>query len=590
MIDFLPFVARSLRWRLALAGLVTLALALTEGTGLLLLVPLLGAIGLTVHEGTTGRVADAVTRVFEALGVEPTLVSILLLFVAVSMTRAVIQRVHVLLNPSLEQRMTVALHRRLYAAMMDARWTFFMSRRSTDLVQTLTRDVDRTSAAALQLLTFSTNLSVSAAHVLVSLWLSPGLTGLVIAGGGVVLWLMRGRSRHAAEVSEQYREADRQHFHLAFESILGIKVAKTLGAEARSISTFDARATTRAARYLELLRTYARTRLWIEIASAVLVSLLLYAAIELFAVSGAGLLVLVLAFARVLPRLTSIPDSLQVIAAAMPSYRRVMEVAAEAESQAERLSPPAGRLPLGRGIRLEHVSFTYPAAESAALDDVSLEIPVGQTVAVVGSSGAGKSTLADILLGLLLPTSGRVLVGDRPLTPAETTAWRATVGYVPQDGFMLDDTVRANLQWARPDATDQDLWRALERAAAADFIRARPPGLDTLVGERGVQLSGGERQRLALARALLTEPDVLVLDEATSALDPPNERQILEAIRQLAGRMTIVIVTHRLSAIEHADVIHVIEHGRVVESGPWQALAARSGAFSRLLLRLVPSP
>jgi len=238
----------------------------------------------------------------------------------------------------------------------------------------------------------------------------------------------------------------------------------------------------------------------------------------------------------------------------------------------------------GRELRLENVSYAYTTGSGKAVNDISLSIPVGRTTALVGASGAGKSTLADVLIGLLRPQNGRVLVDGRPLTDDDLPAWRRSIGYVPQESFLLHDTVRANLLWARPGATDDEIWKALERAAAADFLRNGRDGLDTIVGDRGVRVSGGERQRLALARALLTNPALLVLDEATSALDSLNEQQILSAVRDLRGSVTTVIVTHRLSAIRHADVIHVLEEGRVVESGTWRELAARGGRFARLLL------
>src|SRR5690606_15471787 len=189
----------------------------------------------------------------------------------------------------------------------------------------------------------------------------------------------------------------------------------------------------------------------------------------------------------------------------------------------------------------------------------------------------------DLIIGLLRPLGGTISIDGRELAPHEIARWRWKVGYVPQDGFLFHATVRENLRWAKPDATDAEMWRALEQAAAAGFLRSRPEGLDTIVGDRGIRLSGGERQRLALARALLTNPDVLVLDEATSMLDTVNEDAIIEAVRQLRGRVTVLIITHRLSAIRHADVIHVLEAGRIIESGSWAELIARGGAFANLL-------
>jgi ATP-binding cassette subfamily C protein len=171
-----------------------------------------------------------------------------------------------------------------------------------------------------------------------------------------------------------------------------------------------------------------------------------------------------------------------------------------------------------------------------------------------------------------------VLVDGTPLTPQLLPAWRDQIGYVPQDSFHFHDTVRANLLWARPEASEAELLEALE-IAAAGFVARLPQGLDTVLGDRGVRLSGGERQRIALARALVRRPAMLILDEATSSLDSENERRVQDAIERLHGRLTVLVITHRLTTVRLADSIHVLEAGRLVESGDWHALL--NGAAGR---------
>jgi len=210
--------------------------------------------------------------------------------------------------------------------------------------------------------------------------------------------------------------------------------------------------------------------------------------------------------------------------------------------------------------------------------DVSLVFPYGTTTAIVGASGAGKSTLADLLLGLIEPSAGRILIDGRPLERAQYAAWRDQIGYVSQDTFLFHDSVHANLLWARPSASEADLRQALRLAAADSFVAGLPQGLDTLVGDRGILVSGGERQRLALARALLRGPKLLILDEATNALDSENETRIQDAIDSLRHQMTIIVITHRLSMVRGADRIHVLDQGRVVESGSSAELGTRAGS------------
>jgi ATP-binding cassette subfamily C protein len=193
----------------------------------------------------------------------------------------------------------------------------------------------------------------------------------------------------------------------------------------------------------------------------------------------------------------------------------------------------------------------------------------------VGPSGAGKSTLADLLLGLLSPTDGSIVVDGKPLEEKDLAIWRNRIGYVPQETFLLNDTIRANLELAKPNATDAELLSALEAAAADGFVLQPSRGLDCMIGDRGVRLSGGERQRIALARALLRRPAVLILDEATSSLDAENQNRIQQAIEKMHGQLTIITIAHRLSTIRHADQIVVLERGRVVETGSYDQLINR---------------
>jgi len=210
--------------------------------------------------------------------------------------------------------------------------------------------------------------------------------------------------------------------------------------------------------------------------------------------------------------------------------------------------------------------------------------------ALVGASGAGKSTLADLTLGLLTPNTGRVLVDGEPLTGDRLAAWRNSIGYVPQEPFLFHDTIRANLLWARPDATEEDLRVVLRAAAAEEFVTRLPQGLDTVVGDRGVRLSGGERQRLTLARALLRRPTLLVLDEATSSLDHENERLVQEAIAKLHGELTLVVIAHRLSTVQQAEQVVVMGEGRVLESGSPDELIQHGDGLFRQLVQQASAP
>ena len=539
---FFGGVAAELRWRLLAAVLASAAMAFTEGASVLLLVPLLGAIGLAVHDGATGGLARATEAAFGWFGVEPTIGPVLVVFVLVSAAQGGLYRLHLQVNPALEQRFALALRERFYAAVVRARWPYLMRRRTADVVHLVTSEIDRAGTATNHLLALLTAAIVTAVYGVLAFTLSPALTAMVIAGGGLLLWVSRHRTRRSAAAGDDYLSATREQFHFASESLQGLKVARVYGLEPRLLEVFGTHASDRAAAYLRMMHGFGRSKAALDLSSAVLVSVLLFVAVTWLQLRGASLLVLVFVFSRVMPRMTSLQASAETIVANLGAFSAVMRTIRECEAEAEATASgeaTPGRVRVTRELRVDGVSYAYDAG-TPVLREVSLSIPAGRMTAIVGASGAGKSTLADILTGLLRPDAGGLLADGVPLTDGRARAWRRSVSYVPQDGFLLHGSIRRNLAWVKPDATDADMWEALERAAAAAFVRARPEGLDTIVGDRGVMLSGGERQRLALARALLTRPEVLLLDEATSAVDPVNERLILGALRDLAGSVTVV--------------------------------------------------
>ena len=237
-----------------------------------------------------------------------------------------------------------------------------------------------------------------------------------------------------------------------------------------------------------------------------------------------------------------------------------------------------------RSLRFEQVSYAYEK-ENLVLKDIDLEVKSGEVVALVGSSGAGKSTLASLAASYLTPTAGTVWVNDQPLSELSLSDYRSKLGVVLQDDFLFDGTLRENLLFVKPEASEQELEQALTAAHVKEFTDQFEKGIDTIIGERGVKLSGGQRQRLAIARALLADPELLILDEATSSLDTESESLIQQSLAELTrGRATLVIA-HRLSTIRNANVIVVLEKGQIVERGSHEELFQKQGRYYDLYTR-----
>jgi ATP-binding cassette subfamily B protein len=288
--------------------------------------------------------------------------------------------------------------------------------------------------------------------------------------------------------------------------------------------------------------------------------------------------VLVFLTQRLLWPLTRLAETVDLYERAMASTRRVLALLDE-PLPPRTSGPPLARL---RGaIRFDHVGFAYDGSRSA-LKDFDLRIAAGTTVALVGTTGAGKSTVLKLLLGLIRPLSGSIEIDGKPLAAYDGQALRRQIGWVGQDVFLFDGSVRDNIAYARPDASDAEVESAARAAEAHEFIIALPDAYATRIGERGQMLSGGQRQRLSIARALLKDPPILLLDEATSAVDNETEAAIQRSLQTIAHQRTLLVVAHRLSTIVHADHIVVVDDGRIVEAGTHQELVSADGIYAGL--------
>jgi ATP-binding cassette, subfamily C, bacterial len=563
--------------RATVASLVLMGLvALTEGAGLLLLLPLLALAGVNVGTAAAGglwaRIAPFVPH---SLG------AALLVYVAVISARSALEYAESMASVRVQVEVTRNLRERLYRALVRARWETIAPLRGARLAHVLTAELERVSLTTNQLLSGALQLLMAVVYVVAAVALSPTLALIAAAGALLLLLPARRQQRDARRAGDMLTTLGAQLFAGATEEVATLKVAKSAGIAERMADRFSERARTLGDALLDAHRRYRASGALLTAGAAAALSVVVYVAVSRLHLAPASLLLLLLVCARLVPHIASVQSSFLLTARALPAAQAVQALLEELEGAAE--SPeraPSEPLSVTQGIALCGVTYRYPGAASPALRDVTLSVPAGRVTALVGSSGAGKSTLADLVLLLATPERGELVVDGEPLGAERRDAWRASVGYVPQETHLFHDTIRENVRWVAPDASDGEVLDALRMAGASALLARLPNGLDTKIGDRGTLLSGGERQRLALARALLRRPRLLVLDEATSALDPESERSIRQTIASLTPAVTVLTITHRLTTARQADHVVVLDHGAVVAEGPWETLLA--GEDSRL--------
>ncbi len=505
-----------------------------------------------------------------------------LLVVAVAAVKATAQFLQGGWMQRLGQRVMADLRGYFYSRLLAQPPAFFERRHSGELVSRFTADVPLVEFSVTQALSSYVKdgmqilaLLVTCALIDVKLFL---LTFVVMPATVVPVTRF---ARSLKKVATRSQASLGALTSLTSEQLQNLPVVQAYGGVPRALATFDAEAE----RYMGEMRR----SLFLRGAFSPTVEMLGIVGVALVVMWGAravaaepalaGRLLSFIAAALLLYQpVKSLSGTLSQVLTGLVAAERLFAIADEPAP------PDEGReaAPLSQALVLEDVRATYPDGREG-LRGVNLTVPAGARVALVGSSGAGKTTLFSVLLGFMPTSGGGVRWDGVPMAELKPSSVRAQMAWVPQEPVLFSGTVRHNLLLGRPEASDAEIWEALARAHAEDFVRALPEGLDEPVGERGSRLSGGQRQRLALARAFLRRPSLLLMDEPTSALDAASEAAVGAGLAELMKGRTVLVIAHRLSTVRDADLIVVLESGRVVESGTHAELVARQGRYTQLL-------
>ena len=555
--------------------------SLAEGVGISLFLPLLQTLG-GAEAGAVGQggVLDRLTAPLAAVPPERLRVVLpALIFGAVVVTAGLRYAYDALLN-LLTVRTGHALRSRLFDQLMRVGYGYLERVEFGRVLNTLGSETWRTVSALTALVGLFIAACTAVVYASLLLLISWRLTVLAVGVLAVASLAARLVTRRVQALGDAATEANAVLSQRMTEGVGAMQTVRLFGREGYEQGRFD-RASERVARvFFRLGLVSALVSPVYEVFAAGL-----FVGVLVWGVRGpedlAPLLVFVFVLYRLKPRVQSL-DSLRLQLVSLGGAVRDVHALLDPADKPYTRSGPVPHVGIEEGVRFENVTFQYDTAERPALDGVTITFPAGRTTALVGPSGAGKSTVVKLLFRLYDPDGGTITVDGRPLPDLDLADWRVRAAFVSQDVYLFDGTVRENIAYGREGATDAEVRAAAQAAHADGFVERLPGGYDTPVGDRGVRLSGGQRQRIALARAVVRDPDLLLLDEATNALDTRSEHVVQEALETFSRGRTTVVIAHRLSTVEQADHIVVLDGGRVVEEGTLTDLVARDGLFAEL--------
>jgi ATP-binding cassette subfamily C protein len=563
--DFARFSGRRGIW----CGAAILGSAALESLGLILLIPLLAiAIGALPAGSSLTGIVDALFTLLHLDTHFHRLMFLLALFALLMILRLVVAALRDYLLMQLQIDFVDARRTGVIRHFAAARWDVVSRLQQARVAQLVSADMQRVGFATRLLQETGLAIVMLLAQCLAAFVVSPALALLALlplAAGAVAL---SATLRRAHGLGENLTGTNLATMNTIVQFFGGLKLAMSQDLQRGYVGEMEGALRNFADRQLDFLRYQARRQIMFGTLAAVIGIAICAIGLGLLDVPSTLLIGLLIILVRMSGPAITIQQNARQLMQALPAYRALDALEAELRAAASPEHRPgsADRIALPGDIEFDQVGFSYAsdAVEGgAALADCSVRIAAGSFVGVSGPSGSGKTTFVDLLVGLLTPDSGEIRIDGGPLRGEAITAWRRQISYIGQDPYLFYDSIRRNLLWANPQASEDELWEALRTAGAQDLVDRMSGGLDTNVGERGMLVSGGERQRLAIARALVRRPRLLILDEATNAIDIAGEQQLIGDLLALDPRPTIVMIAHRNESLALSDQILAFEAGRV---------------------------
>lgn len=545
-----------------LVWLCIVVASIADGVGVSTLLPILtmatGARTTMVDEQTSDYLSD----VLQWLSIEPTLPTMLAIVVAGLIIKALLMLLAYRQVGYTVAEIATDYRLDFLRALSATRWEYFISQRTGHLSNTISTEAANSAEAFKSLSKLAAMISQATVFLVVALLINWKIAVLAFVVGAMIFALLKVMVSVSRNAGSRQKNSVRQLMALLTDALVSMKPLKSMARE-RQIDRLLERETKG---LKEALRTRVLAREALKTIQELLVGLVMVAgviaALVIWKMPLSEIMVLSIVLSRVLSQLSKVQQEYQNLASREAFYWAMNDQIRDAQAAAEQ---PFGRQKpsLQTGIRLANVSFGY--ADNQVLHNLDLTIPAGGFTTLVGFSGAGKTTVIDLVIGLLRTQQGQVLIDGTPIDDLDIRAWRAMIGYVPQDTTLLHDSVYNNIVVGDHDLSEQAAITALKKAGAWDFVSQMAAGIHTDVGEHGGRLSGGQRQRIVIARALVHQPRLVILDEATSALDPETESSVSATLAELGGEYTVLAISHRAALTRRSSRIYRLEQGQARE-------------------------